>query len=918
MKTPDSKRWRYFPTSLFVAGVLMAWPFSQRAADTRWTADDLAQSERITGLELCPTDPRIAVWVKSGPNKEKDEVVEHLFRSADSEGVVQLTRGKESCLSPRFSPDGRKLAFLSDRPLPKNEKSGKADDEAKTQIWLLDGGEPYPATEFARKVQAFGWRDSNRLLFTAQEPPAQRERELEEKKDKSRVVEDETNEPPVRLFEVGLKTHEVTRLTTNLDRISALFVSSNGQQAVTFHSRSLRFDYDNQIRPQYFLMDLRTGERQRIFADRRFNLANIVWAPDGRGFYAINQYDRHPKYLNASVTEVWWYDLAARKEEPVALDWERGLKGQSPVNPGFDSNLAALPDGFLALLADGARIRTARYTRTREGWRRAMLQGEPATQIHALRVGFAHGTNFVAYLQSAAHLPPQLFLAALDQTTLNSPKQISDVNPGWKDKPKARVEIIHWRGARGDDVEGLLYYPHDYQDPGRRPLVLITRGGPFAADVDGWVESWHFAIQPHCARGAFVLRVNYHGSSNYGLEFAESIAGGPQYYDLPVEDLERGVDALVERGLVDPDRVGALGWSNGAILTLALITRNPGRYQAAASGAGGFEWTADTSITSFGQSFNDYYFGKLPWEDPALYRRVAPYYQADRITTPLLIQHGEADTSVPVHHGWMQFRALQQRTKTPVRFVLFPGEDHGLKKLSSMRRKVEEELAWFDQYLYRQSESRHPWLKEGSPIAAWVARNQAKRDGHRLGVVIQGKLLPEMVKFRGLTVSRFEVTRAQFAEFNPNYPVSPGRENFPATGVSFEQAKAYAGWLAQLTGEKWRLPSETDAEKLYEKRDTLENTLDRWAGYAPNAEDAERLLASVEPLRPGALLHEAGGFAPTGDDPVFDLGGNAAEWITQADGTGRLAGGSADQPKDAFHPRSKASPEYAGLRMMRE
>jgi len=902
---------------LLAAGILLVLPLSSRAAERRWTADDLVQSERITGLDLSPTDPQVVVWVKAAPQKDQNEFVSHLFRSTDGEGVVQLTRGKESCDRPRFSPDSRRIAFLSERPLPKDENVAKKDDESKTQIWLLDGGEPYPVTEFPRKVQAFAWRETNCIVFTAQEPPPQRERDLEGKKDKSRVVEDESNEPPVRLFEIDLKTRKVTRLTTNHDRITALFVSGNGQQAVTFHNQSLRFDYDNQIRPQYFLTNPRTGERRRIFADRRFNLKSVVWAPDGQSFYAVNDFTTHPKYLETSTTEVWLFELASGKESLVELDWDRGLEAQAPGEAGFDGILTALPDGFLTLLADGVRPRAARYARVGGEWRRAFLEGAQATNLFALRAGFARGTNAVAYLHSAADTPPQLFLASLNQTKLESPRQLGDLNPNWKDKPKARVETVHWKGARGDSVEGLLYYPYDYQSAARRPLVLVIHGGPFWADFDAWRESWHFAIQPHCERGAFVLRVNYHGSSSYGREFAESIAGGTQYYDLPVEDIERGVDALVERGLVDPDKVGTLGWSNGAILTLALLTRNPGRYKAAAAGAGGFEWIADTSITSFGQSFNDYYFGKMPWEDPELYLRVAPYYQADRITTPLLIFHGDADTSVPVHHGWMQFRALQQRTKTPVRFVIFPGEEHALKKLSNMRRKIEEELAWFEEHLYRNRAQRPSWLKDGSPIASLVARGHAKHDGARLGLMAKGKLIPEVVLFSPLTVGRFEVTRAQFAEFKTDFPVPPLHENFPATGVTFEDAKAYCAWLSRLTGETWRLPTETEAEKLYETRDLAENTLDHWAGYAPNAEDAERLLATVKPLGLGSLVCEVGSFAGVGDDPVFDLGGNAAEWVALPNGTGRLAGGSADQPKEPYGP-SKASPEFTGLRVIRE
>src|SRR5262249_4794939 len=154
-----------------------------------------------------------------------------------------------------------------------------------------------------------------------------------------------------------------------------------------------------------------------------------------------------------------------------------------------------------------------------------------------------------------------------------------------------RTEVVKWKGALDEEVEGVLYYPHKYQKGEKYPLVLMIHGGPFGADPDAWDENWAAAPNLYCQRGAFVLRPNYHGSSNYGLKFAESIAAG-KYYDLPVTDLERGVDAMIERGYADPTRLGVLGWSNGAILTSALIAHST-RFKAAAPGAGGAEWVSD-------------------------------------------------------------------------------------------------------------------------------------------------------------------------------------------------------------------------------------------------------------------------------------------------------------------------------------
>src|SRR5262249_40384728 len=156
--------------------------------------------------------------------------------------------------------------------------------------------------------------------------------------------------------------------------------------------------------------------------------------------------------------------------------------------------------------------------------------------------------------------------------------------------------------------------------------------------------------------------------SRYGLKWLESIAGG-RYCEAELDDIEKGVDALIARGLVDPDRLGLQGWSNGAILTNALVTRTT-RYKAAVAGAGTIEYVRDWASCKFGEAFDRYYLGKSPFEDLRLYILKSPFYRLDRVTTPTLILFGAEDRVVHPQQGWLQYRGLQQLGKAPVRFVL--------------------------------------------------------------------------------------------------------------------------------------------------------------------------------------------------------------------------------------------------------
>jgi dipeptidyl aminopeptidase/acylaminoacyl peptidase len=923
----------------FLAAVLAAvlvLPCAADEPDSTWKPDDVLLSETVGGFRLSP-DCRHAVWVRGVHDKKKGERVNHLVRTRLSDGEeVRLTRGKDDCRAPRWSPDGKWIAFLSGRPKPDEEPAEAAkrrhrraeEDEEKDvdQIWLINpfGGEPWPLTEGKRGVRAFEWADRDSLLFSAQEERSLYEIEKKKRKDTSNVVEDERHEPPVRLFRVDIEDKKITRVTDNEDRITAFFPSPDGRQAVTIHERSLRYTYDNRVKPAVFLYDLEKRDRLQLFTETKYNIHQVVWARDGKSFYAANQSTSHPQYVMATVMELLHHDVASRRTVKVDLDWERGLAAEFS-DGNFLPGLHTTEDGFLALLADGARNRAARYRLAGDGWKREWLAGDYLFRLGNYRVGesTAHVRNLyglalgddgktLLYATSSASRPSQWYRCRLEANRMTRARRVTESNKHLKGKTFAKSEVIQWKGARDEEVEGILYYPHGYEKGKRYPLVVMIHGGPMGVDMDAWDESWAYPPNLFCQRGAFVLRPNYHGSSNYGLKWVESIAGG-KYYDLEVPDIEKGVNALVAKGLVDAEKLGVLGWSNGAILTTALTVTTT-RYRAAAAGAGDVDWVSDWGNCEFGAAFDNYYLGKSPLEDPKLYFDKSPFYRLDRVRTPTLIFFGTEDRAVPTQQGWMHYRALQQLGKTDVRFVLFPGEEHSPKKLAHQRRKLEEELAWFDKHLFRTAKEPDESLKKDSPLDRLLRLKDAKRDGARYGVVEKGKLIPETVEHENLRVGRFEVTRAQFREFDSKYAVEPGRENYPAAGVTYERAKAYCRWLSEHAGRKYRLPDAAEAEKLYSSDGEDENTLDAWAGYAVNPEDAARLRKRLSSL-PGAapLLKEVGGGKGT---KVFDLGGNVAEWIMTKDDKGEVRGGSADTAADEKTNSRRPGPEYVGFRVV--
>jgi dipeptidyl aminopeptidase/acylaminoacyl peptidase len=921
-------RRKTFETSLYIA-VLIALvgggeaPRVARADEAKpaptkepWKPEDFIYSESAGQYRISP-DAKWLVWVKSSGDKDKDARVSNLFLSSLQEArEIQLTRGPDQTSQPRWSPDGEFIAFLSNRARPK----AKPETDA-TQVWLVNahGGEPWFLTELAHGPRSLEWLGKDTLIYSAQEDPALYEQELKRKKDDSEVVDDADHEPPVRLYKIGVKDKKITRLTTNTDWIEDFAISRDAKYAVAAHAKSLHYSFDQKVRPTVLLHDLASGQDKQIFADLRIRPEGFEWAADNSGFYMATPFSTDPRFLTAGIAILYFYDVASGKGQQVNLDWPNGLG----MRGGFD--FEAIPGGFVTMLAAGSHREIASYAATKGGegwsWNRQSIAGEHAKNLENFRL--SEDGQTVVYATSTASKLPQLYRAQLDGRTMASPVQLGKLNDALViGRAYANSEVIRWKGSNDEEVEGILYYPTNYEEGKKYPLVTAIHGGPQGADQDLWGESWAYPLQLLTQRGAFVLRPNYHGSSGYGLKWSESICCG-KYYDLETPDINAGVDYLIGRGFIDADRIATMGWSNGSILSTSLITTYPDRYKLASVGAGDIEWISDWGNVFFGESFDAYYFGKSPMQDPQLYINKSPFFKMDRVKAPVLIFHGTADTNVPPAQSWSYFRVLQYYGKVPVKFVLFPGEPHGPRKLTHQMRKVEEEVAWFDKYFFKTAKAENEAVKEGSPLEAALRTKNVARSSGQYGATFSAKtrtvLVPEVVKRGDLEIGRYEVTRAQFAEFDKGYKVDPGMDNYPATGITLDQAKTYAAWLVKTTGQAWRVPNESEVAALHEKKDG-ENTLDYWAGYALNPDDAARIEKKLSEL-PGTapLLKPVGSFAGQGkpdEELIFDLGGNAAEWVLTPDGKGKALGGSADQPAD---PRASHEPAaaYIGVRVVR-
>jgi dipeptidyl aminopeptidase/acylaminoacyl peptidase len=257
----------------------------------------------------------------------------------------------------------------------------------------------------------------------------------------------------------------------------------------------------------------------------------------------------------------------------------------------------------------------------------------------------------------------------------------------------ARQERITWKGQDGQVVEGLLYYPVDYQAGQKYPLIVYTHGGPAASDKFGFSSD----VQVYAGKGYAVLKPNYRGSTGYGDAFLREMVKG--YFKQSHLDVMTGTDAVIAMGLADPAKLVKMGWSAGGHMTNKIITFTD-RFKAASSGAGAANW-----ISMYAQSdnreFRTPWFGGTPWQANApidLYWDHSPLKDVARVKTPTIFLVGEQDPRVPMPQSVEMFRALRSNG-VPTHLYVAPREGHGWTELRHRLFKLQVEMEWFEKWV---------------------------------------------------------------------------------------------------------------------------------------------------------------------------------------------------------------------------
>jgi dipeptidyl aminopeptidase/acylaminoacyl peptidase len=663
-----------------ILGVLVApIVLAQTPAQRKLTLDDLYRFRNVSGPQVSPEGGWVAYTV-SVPDVAKDRSNSDVWMTSwDGRRSLRLTTSKSGEHTPRWSPDGKYLAFLSERD----------DPHEVDQVWLLNrsGGEAERITELPGGVSDYAWSpDGKRLALIASDPDPDSAAATPDTTqrtprpiviDRFQFKEDETGyldagRDHLYLFDLAARKAEI--LTPGAYNEAAPAWSPNGRMVAFVSKRRAEFDRTDNW--DLYVIEARTGASPRQLTtfegpDMNPGWASHppAWSPDGK----------YLAYVQGGPLKLIYY--AGQKLAVVPA----GGGSARVVTPTLDRNVLSpswSPDGksILFLLEDD-RISSIARVPASGGSIETLARGRRTVS------DFSTGPDGkIAVVASTPSVPAEVF--AVEGGELRS---LSRQNDQWLAGVQlAPVEEISFKSRDGTPINGFLVRPVGYRPGSRAPTVLRIHGGP----VYQFSNEFDFDWQLLAAEGFAVVAANPRGSSGRGEKFSTAIWA--DWGNKDGQDVLAAVDYAVAQGVADPGRLGVGGWSYGGILTNQVIARDQ-RFKAAISGAG-----QSNALAGYGtDQYVREYEAELgtPWGNTAVWQRVSyPFFHADQIVTPTLFLCGERDFNVPLLNSEQMYQALRSLGRE-TQLVIYPGEYHDIRKPSYQRDRLQRYLEWYGRHL---------------------------------------------------------------------------------------------------------------------------------------------------------------------------------------------------------------------------
>jgi dipeptidyl aminopeptidase/acylaminoacyl peptidase len=634
------------------------------------TIDQSLAMKSVLGVEISP-DGRYVAFVVTEANWEENDFTQQIWISQTATGErYQLTSGKKSSSGPRWSPDSRRLAFVSDR-------------NGKRQIYVIapGGGEAEQLTTEDNGVGSLAWSpDGSAIAFTSSGPDAPARKERKEKFGDFEIVGSDYTMTRLWLVRVPADVPTDLKQLPKPEPLTGPREFSVAGFSWSPDSKRIAFgatrdpDLGSQGTEQVYVVDLADRHVRKLLETSGPN-GDPRWSPDGRRI-AFTTYVGNPFFYYAN-------------RRIAVVPAEGGTPRIATEAFDEDANLIDWgPDGIYF----GALQRTNAHLFRVDPDTRAIQRITGPGRYHVAGASFTKDHRTMAAVAAAPNEFAEAILSPVDRF---EPHKLTDMGAQWKNFQLATREVIQWKSTDGTPVEGILIKPADY-DPARKyPLLVVIHGGPTGVDTPMRAADRTYPIERFAAKGALILKPNYRGSAGYGEKFRSLNVRNLGIGDYA--DVISGVDYLIAKGMVDKNRVGAMGWSEGGYIS-AFITCYSDRFKAVSVGAGISDWMTYYVNTDI-HPFTRQYLKATPWEDPEIYRKTSPITYVNRAKTPTLIQHGDQDKRVPPPNSFELYQALKDRG-VPVKLILYKGFGHPINKPKQQRAVMEHNYEWFSKYIW--------------------------------------------------------------------------------------------------------------------------------------------------------------------------------------------------------------------------
>jgi dipeptidyl aminopeptidase/acylaminoacyl peptidase len=638
---------------------------------------DLLNIPRLSDPQRSP-DGKDVIYTRADADWKAGRRVSHIWRAPiDGGQPVQLTSGADGENGPRWSPDGKTIAFTAKR----------GDDEF-AQIYLLpsDGGEARRLTTHASAVSELTWaRDGSSMFFKAAEPKSAEDKAREKVRDDVYLYDE--NYKQTHLWNVAIASKVENRITDGDFSVTEYELSADGRRMTYLRAPTpLLGDGD---KSEVWVANTDGTNAVQVTRNAVQETGPAISPDDAMVLFVSGSNAKFETYYNGRLFIAPASGGAARvvvgETEPIDVD--RAIWSKDGKSIYFLANLGVHEELFVVPASGGKP--------------RQITNGK-----HSLSgVSLSDGADIFTFIAADSHSGGEVWTMAAGDP---SPKQITHVfDYLGRDIKLGQQEAIQWKGADGATVEGIVTYPVDYTAGRKYPLAVMTHGGPQAADKYS-IGSMSYEIQVLAGKGYVSLQPNYRGSTGYGDAFLRDMVG--HYFQNAHLDVLAGVDELIRRGVADPDRMVKMGWSAGGHMTNKVITVTD-RFKAASTGAGVAQWMSMYAQSDI-RSYRTPWFGGTPWQKDApidAYWNNSPLKDVANVKTPTLFFVGEKDPRVPMPQSLEMYRALKSND-VPTHLYVAPREPHGWGELRHQLTKLNAEIEWFERYA-----TKRPFTPERAP-----------------------------------------------------------------------------------------------------------------------------------------------------------------------------------------------------------